>query len=174
MLRLKLHLKKSIDRLKSNLKSSVYALIFTVLYMFLAMFVIFLFPLLFSRDYELIINIAEFAIIGSGTLAILTFTYALVKGDRSGKYNNIVISGELLLKSTLTFIIGLGLLPGVGLMLKSPNPISSFLGMFAEYYETLTSIVTVLILLIGVVSLVLSVVFFARGIRELIELLRVY
>ncbi len=115
-------LSKFLEKIKSNLKSP-YSIIFVILYIFIAIFVLLLFPILVSRDYELLIRVAEFAIIGSGTLTILTFTYAQAKGVDDGKYSNIVHSGELLLKSTVTIVVGLGLIPGVGYILRNHTTI---------------------------------------------------
>ena len=168
LLKIKLFLGKQLD----EIKLSKYKFINLILYLFIAFFVIYLLPLLIGNEYEQIIKIAEFTIIGSGTLTILTFTYALVKEE---KKEDIVLSGELLFKSTLTFIMGLGLLPGVGLMLRSPTDIvSKLFGNFSWYYDTLVFFITVLILIIGIISLMLSATFFAKGITKLIELLQVY
>ncbi len=64
---------------RNRLSKLYYGLIFITLYIFVAIFIVFLISHLINRDYELVIQIAEFAIIGSGTLTILTFTYALAK-----------------------------------------------------------------------------------------------
>lgn len=138
-------------------------------------FIIYLVPVLINGEYESILRIAEFAIIGSGTLAILTFTYAIAN-DKSKTKKEIMHSGELLFKSTISFIIGLGLLPTVGLMFKNYPKYSNFYGIFngilAEIYNDTQTSVTIFILAAGVSSLMLSASLFTLGIIELIKVLR--
>jgi lipopolysaccharide export LptBFGC system permease protein LptF len=69
--------KKLVEKIKSHFKYSVYSLISQILLVILFIFAIFLIPPLLNREYEFVLRVAEFAIIGSGTLAILTFTYAM-------------------------------------------------------------------------------------------------
>ncbi len=149
-------------------------------------FIIYFIPVLINGEYESILRIAEFAIIGSGTLAILTFTYAIAIGnvenataignEESETKKKIVHSGELLFKSTISFIIGLGLLPAVGLMFKNYPKYSNFYGIFngivAEIYNETSTGVTIFILTVGVCSLMLSAYLFTVGIIELIKVLR--
>jgi hypothetical protein len=85
-------------------------------------------------------------------------------------------SGELLFKSTISFIIGLGLLPTVGLMFKNYPKYSNFYGIFngilAEIYNDTQTGITIFILAAGMCSLVLSASLFTLGIIELIKVLR--
>lgn len=169
------------QKLKINYKSGLKFtgevfenIIITSLHLFLLIFIILLIPILIKGDYESILKVAEFAIIGSGTLAILTFTYAIAR-EGSKKYEIIVNSGELLFKSTIYFIIGLGLIPGVGYMLNHPNSnyikdfLNTFNTPFAEIYDWISGFVTVCILIIGMISLMLSVYFFMSGLKKLVK-----
>jgi hypothetical protein len=132
-------------------------------------FAILLLIIFIKGDYESILRIAEFVIIGSGTLAILTFTYATAKDGTEKEKIKIVHSGELLFKSTITFIISLGLLPGIGFILKNHTSYSSYGGILKTGYDYLLALTTVIILIIGLVGLFSSVYFLSVGLKELME-----
>ncbi len=171
-------LKELLPKFKDS-KSLIGRLIFPTLAtsysVILLTFIIYLIPILINGEYESILKIAEFAIIGSGTLAILTFTYAIANDEGETK-KKIIYSGELLFKSALSFIIGLGLLPTVGLMFKNYPKYSNFYGIFngiiAEIYNKTSTGVTIFILSVGICSLMLSAYFLTVGIVELIKVLR--
>lgn len=148
-------------------------IILIILYVFIAIFVSSLFQIIgsYKENLELILTIAEFATIGSGTLAILTFTFALAK-YKTEVHSKIVKSGEYLFQSTLIFIIGIVLLIGVRLMLENPDTISRYLSVFSGAYTILLVMTEWFLLLIAVISLVISPFFFVKGIEELIEVFK--
>lgn len=125
----------------------------------------------YKENFELILKIVEFVIIGSGTLAILSFTYALTKSDKEETRKEIVHSGESLFQSTLTFIVGFVLFIGVRLM-PEQNPIGGYLGIFSGVFDIIVFLVFLFLLLIGVISLMLSGAFLIRGVGELIEVFK--
>lgn len=144
-----------------------------VLISFVLLFVILMIPVLVGSDYESILRVAEFTIIGSGTLAILTFTYALVKKEGTKVRNKIVKSGEHFFQCSITLIIGLGLLPLVGYLLRNHITLSSPLGIFAAVYDNFLGLLTLFIMVIGIFSLFISASFLIFGIRGLIELFEI-
>lgn len=137
-------------------------LIFVMLALTLAL------QVMLASDYESILRIAEFLIISSGTLAILTFSYAHEKKGYA-TYEQIVRSGELLFQCTVTLIIGLGLLPQVGFMLRNHANVSGLLGRFAGVYDVIFPISVSVIMIIGTFSLFMSASFLIFGIWGLID-----
>ncbi len=144
---------------------------YKILRSFLIMFVLFFFlvltPILLGTDYESMLNVAEFGVIGSGTLAILTFTYAIAK--QNDNCDKIIKSGELLLKSTVTLILGIGLFPLMSYAVRNPKDVGGLLGIFAGAYDVVVAVGLLFLLFVGIVSLLVSGVFFITGIKELIE-----
>jgi hypothetical protein len=167
-------MKVSLKKLVEKIRSFVYSIISEILFIILFIFAIYLIPPLLNREYEFVLRVAEFAIIGSGTLAILTFTYAaaIEHGNDKEKHDAVILSGEDLLKSTLTFIIGIGFLPTVGLLFKNPSQLSKYFGMFSASYDALGIIVAIIILVIGESSLLVSAYFLSKGIVKLGEVLK--
>ena len=139
--------------------------------LFLFTFIFLLIPVLIKGNYESIVQIAEFVIIGSGTLAILTFTYALCKDDIKERNNMIVNPGELLFKSTITFIIGMGLLVGFRYMSDNHAAVSQFYHNtpFAEIFESSSALLNPIILFAGGLVLISSVFSFVLGIIKLMK-----
>lgn len=144
-----------------------YKMLRPILISFLLFFYFFMLPILLGIDYESMLKVVEFGVIGSGTLAILTFTYAIAKESKNRE--KIVLSGELLLKSTVTLILGFGLLPLVSYIARNHINISNTLGKFASTYDGLLSIITIYIFIAGLISLAVSGYFFIVGIIELIK-----
>lgn len=157
------------------LVKSIFQTIYIISFiLFLFAFIFLLISVLIKDNYESILRIAEFVIIGSGTLAILTFTYALCMGDRK-EHNTIVNSGELLFKSTITFIIGMGLLLGLRYMSNNHATISEYYQTysrpFVEVFEATSALVNPIIAIVGVLTLASSVYFFTLGIIKLMKVL---
>ena len=152
-------------------KSKLPFLITMILYISLGILVASSSYILLSKDYGLILNIAEFLIIGSGTLALLSFTYALSKTPKDKNYKDIIYAGEHLLISTITIVIGLIIIPGVGYIIDNHQVISSDFGRFALIYDAFLAIYSLFILIAGMFSLVISLLFFTSGIGKLIHVL---
>lgn len=159
-------IKSGLISLRDKSESYFYKILRPVLIVFSLFFYIFLLPTLFGSDYESILRVAEFGVVGSGTLAILTFTFALA--NESGNRSKIANSGELLLKSTVTLILGLGLLPLMSYITRNHIDISNFYGNYAPIFDGLLVMVALYILIVGMASLVVSGYFFISGILELI------
>ncbi len=166
-------IEQGLDSLINNPQLYLYRSLKPILVSFTLLFVILAIQVLIGSDYESILRIAEFTIIGSGTLAILTFTYALVKKDTEA-YDKIVRSGELLFQGSITLIIGLGLLPQVGYMFRNHANFSNHFGMFAAVYDGFLSLTLIIITILGMFSLAISAFFLILGINGLIELFKTY
>ena len=128
-------------------------------------------------NFDTILNITQFVTIGSGTLAILTFTYAIVLEKGSEIYKTVVYIGELFFQSTLTFIIGVGLLIGVKTLLVNPNfyythfnNIYEKLGFVGEMLDALSSLIIIILLILGITTFIISTYFLSIGIGRLFEL----
>lgn len=146
-------------------------LVLVLFFLFLFTFTFLLIPVLIKGDYESILTIAEFVIIGSGTLAILTFTYALCKENRK-EDNTIVNSGELFFKSTITFIIGMGILLGSRYMLNNHDIIIKYYpSPVAEVVEASSALVNPIVVIVGIFLFVFSVIYFWLGILKLMKVL---
>jgi hypothetical protein len=164
-----------IVKIKSGLKTFMYhpeiylyKCLKSILFIFVMILAILVIPVLIGSDYESILRIDEFGIISSGTLAILTFSYAHEKKGHE-TYDKLVRSGELLFQCSVTLIIGLGLLPQVGYLLRNHAAVSSPFGMFAGVYDGFLALVVFFIMIVGIFSLLFSALFLMPGIGGLIE-----
>lgn len=176
MIKVNLHLEQFVEKWNSFgdklllILYEIYSRIISpILFIFVFSLVFLLAISILNNDYDLdfIIGITEFATIGSGTLAILTFTYALVKEKEDIYYNHITHAGELLFQATLTFIIGLGLFIGLRSMINNQPTVGNSLGVFSDAYKYLGIPVNLFILIIGMLSLMLSAYFLTSGIADL-------
>lgn len=119
-----------------------------------------------SRDVDKLISIAEGGIIIAATLTVLTFTYALT--IESPKKEPIIKIGEYLFKATINFIIGIILLVGLSDALINP---SNFFGLPDIVFD-ITIYINFLFLISGFAILIVSMIFFAKGITGLLESLK--
>jgi len=156
----------------TGLFNSIFQKIYiTLFFLFLFTFTFLLIPVLYNGDYESILRIAEFVIIGSGTLAILTFTYAICKENRK-EDNTIVNSGELFFKSTITFIIGMGILLGSRYMSNNHDTIFQYYpSPVAEVVEASSALLNPIVVIVGILLFVSSVISFSLGILKLMKVL---
>lgn len=153
---------KFIDKIMFHFKLFYIRLSFLMAPLFLFIIIISWITGIFSpkRDYNFIISTAINGIILSATLALLTFTYALVLNYPEKK--NIITIGKKFLNATLNFILGI-----------------IFLGLFAlslEKYENRFNLPDFIIdssllilFFIGLFAFVMSVYYFSFGIGDLLK-----
>lgn len=139
---------------------------YSMSYLFLFVIIISYITGIFSpiRDYNFLISGAINGIILSATLALLTFTYALVLNYPKRAY--FINVGESFLKATLNFILGIIFIGLFALMLNRTDNILHL----PEFINNFILASTLLIVFfIGLGALVMSVSFFSIGIGNLLK-----
>ena len=124
----------------------------SVLYIVLAFAVFYLF-----MNVKNLITIAESGTIITATLTVLIFTYASVL--RNDEHTAIIEIGECFLKSTVNFIIGIIFLIGSG---KTSDSIFNSPPLFPPP-------INIILYFIAYVILIVSIVYFIRGITNLLK-----
>jgi hypothetical protein len=81
--RVKAKINSGLNSLGFKIEPFIFWLLRPILVISLLFFFFFLLPIFLGSDYDSMIKVAEFGIIGSGTLAILIFTYAIAKGTEN-------------------------------------------------------------------------------------------
>ena len=142
-----------------------FIIIYTIILFFLVFAVAYLAIRLISLDENVaqVISIGKEGILLIATISVLTFTYALA--SEYPERRNIIVAGKLFFKSILNFTIGLIFLTGFSQILN--NPVNRF-NLPESIFNFVVSI-NIILFLLGYVVLLISVIYFARGIDILLE-----
>ena len=142
-----------------------FIIIYTIILFFLVFAVAYLAIRLISLDENVaqVISIGKEGILLIATISVLTFTYALA--SEYPERRNIIVAGKLFFKSILNFTIGLIFLTGFSQILN--NPVNRF-NLPESIFNFVVSI-NIILFLLGYVVLLISVIYFARGIDILLK-----
>jgi hypothetical protein len=154
------------DRITHYFKFFYIILSYSMVFWFLIFIIISFITGIFlpTRDYNFIISGAINGTILSATLALLTFTYALVLDYPKRAY--IINVGEFFLKATLNFMLGIIFIGLFALVLNKADtmpPLPEFINNF------MLSLTLFILFFIGIIALVMSVYFFSIGIASLLK-----
>ena len=156
---------KIFKKITGQISIIYFKIIYIVILIFLVVTVAYLALMLTSPDKNVdqVISIGKEGILLIATISVLTFTYALA--SEYPERRNIIIAGKSFFKSVLNFTIGLIFLTGFSQILN--NPVNRL--NFPESIFNFVISINIILFLLGYVVLLISVIYFARGIDILLK-----